>query len=698
MVPRTLTPTWDDPGVPRNVVVTTISVAGGGARDSHNAYADFTRDIIKKQELEALRFFQKAHEDRSRLLDDRETRLVEMAESAAQAAEAHENYRQEQFKEALGYLQECYQRELDLARRVVGNEANETLSQEIEKHQAMWEARMLRFLENLELTWDKERSLLLQDMEVSLLALKNQHADELLRVSTEAEHTIEVRRLEDGGILNQLQEELRSAKHNHTYEIQALVEQNCRSREAQEIILDKLRSQQNQELTSLRTELQSKQLELDASLYSSAREPSERICANCPILEREKDTLTERLRLLEEQLRETDCQRERFEQLWEKGRRQLQESEQRTLVSHEALNEAKARFQESETRGSQLQEQLLQVHTRYEQELQEEQTLREEMERGVQEQLLALTLDRDSEERRVVTQEREELMKSREEHEAILQKVSDAQTQLERNTTLLREEEKTLLREREAFAQEVNKSYSNLRRQQSSLQVDQQTLALQLQEGRLRSGSVGTPYATPASSRKGSPSKGSLSTFMTSSVLQAPYSMAGTPQRTMDPIPVFMQQTEVATETMSMPVPAGVYGRAVTSQKSFMPERPRQREPPEYIPQDSYGMRGHSNPSPPYFTPAHGDRGGVFGGGSGNPPGPPSSYPAPGGPGGTTLSNTLEAEETPPDLLGEVDLEVAAMTMGVEAHQGFHTCPGTMTMGVVLPVLLMLMHENTLPN
>ncbi|ETV65113.1 hypothetical protein H257_18103 [Aphanomyces astaci] len=475
MVPRTLTPTWDDPGVPRNVVVTTISVAGGGARDSHNAYADFTRDIIKKQELEALRFFQKAHEDRSRLLDDRETRLVEMAESAAQAAEAHETYRQEQFKEALG----CYQRELDLARCVVGNEANETLSQEIGRQQAMWEARMLRFQENLELTWDKERSLLLQDKEVSLLALKNQHTDELLRVSTEAEHTIEVRRLEDGG----------TAKHNHTYEIQALVEKNCRSREAQETILDKLRSQQNQELTSLRTELR-------------LRNGSVRIA---PSLEREKDTLTERLRVLEEQLRETDRQRERFEQLWEKGRRQLQESEQRTLVSHEALNEAKARFQESETRGSQLQEKLLQVHTRYEQELQEEQTLREEMERGVQEQLLALTLDRDSEEWRVVTQEREELMKSREEPEAILQMVSDAQTQLGLNTTLLREEEKTLLREREAFAQEVNKSYSNLRRQQSSLQVDQQTVALQLQEGRLRSGSVGTPYATPASSRKGSP-------------------------------------------------------------------------------------------------------------------------------------------------------------------------------------------------
>ncbi|KAF0756553.1 hypothetical protein AaE_004590 [Aphanomyces astaci] len=117
----------------------------------------------------------------------------------------------------------------------------------------------------------------------------------------------------------------------------------------------------------------------------------------------------------------------------------------------------------------------------------------------------------------------EELMKSREEHEAILQKLSDAQAQLGLKTTLLREEEQTLLREREAFAQEVNKSYLDLRQQQSSLQVDQQTLALQLQEGRLRSGSLGTPYATPASSRKGSPSKGSQSTFMTSSVLQAPY-------------------------------------------------------------------------------------------------------------------------------------------------------------------------------
>ncbi|RHZ18180.1 hypothetical protein DYB37_013164 [Aphanomyces astaci] len=316
------------------------------------------------------------------------------------------------------------------------------------------------------------------------------------------------------------------------------------------------------------------------------------------------------------------------------------------------------------------------------------------MERGVQEQLLALTLDRDSEERRVVTQEREELMKSREEHEAILQKVSDAQTQLGLNTTLLREEEKTLLREREAFAQEVNKSYSNLRRQQSSLQVDQQTLALQLQEGRPRSGSVGTPYATPASSRKAPPSKWSHSTFMTSSVLQAPYSMAGTPQRTMDPIPMFMQQTEVATETMSMPVPAGVYDRAVTSQKPFMPERPKQREPPEYIPQDSYGMRGHSKPSTPYFTPAHGDRGGVFGGGSSNPPGPPSLYPAPGGPGGHNPFERTGGRGDPPGPPGGGGGD----DHGVEAHPGFHTCPGTMTMGTVLPVPLMLTHENTHPN
>ncbi|RHX97610.1 hypothetical protein DYB25_011327, partial [Aphanomyces astaci] len=161
------------------------------------------------------------------------------------------------------------------------------------------------------------RSLLLQDKEVSLLVLKNQHTDELLRVSTEAEHTIEVRRMEDGVILNQLQEVLRSAKHNHTHEIQALVEKARRSREAQETTLDKL--------------------QLDASQYPSAREPSERICGNYPILEQEKCILTERLRLQEEQLRETDRQRERFEQLWEKGRRQLQESEQRTLVSYEAL-------------------------------------------------------------------------------------------------------------------------------------------------------------------------------------------------------------------------------------------------------------------------------------------------------------------------------------------------------------------------
>ncbi|RLN95187.1 hypothetical protein DYB28_003385 [Aphanomyces astaci] len=181
------------------------------------------------------------------------------------ATEAREIYRQQQCKEALEYLQECYQRELDLARSMTGSEANESLHDE--KFAATWETRMLRSQENLELTWEKERSLLLQDKEALLLALKNQHTDELQRVSTEAVHTIE-----------------------------------C--------------------------------------------------------------ILAERLRLQEEQLRETDRQRERFEQLWGDGRRQLQESEQRMLVACEALNGAQAGLQESDARGSLLQEQLLQVHTR----------------------------------------------------------------------------------------------------------------------------------------------------------------------------------------------------------------------------------------------------------------------------------------------------------------------------------------------
>ncbi|ETV73003.1 hypothetical protein H257_12048 [Aphanomyces astaci] len=407
---------------------------------------------------------------------------------------------------------------------------------------------MLRFQQNLELTWDKERSLLLQDKEVSLLAVKNQHTDELLRVSPEAEHTIE---------------------------------------------------------------------------------PAERNCGNCPILEQEKCILAERLRLQEEQLRETDRQKERFEQLWGKGRRLLQESEQRTLVSHEALNNAQARVQESETRGSQLQEQLLNVNIRYEQELQEEQILREEMERDVQEQLQALTLDRDSEERIVVAQERVELIKSREEHEANLQKVSDAQTRLGLNTTLLllREEELTILREREAFAQEVNKSYSNLRRQQSSLQVNQQTLALQLQEGQLRSGS-------------------------------APYSMVDTLQRAMGPIPVFMQQTEVATETMSGADrclwPCYGFSKAVHARETKATSTSRVHIPE--LPTETRAVHSVEDLAPLPVLRRTQLRGGL---------------------GGTTPSNALEAEETPPDLLEEADLDVAAMIMGVEVYPDFHDALAT---------------------
>ncbi|RHY05914.1 hypothetical protein DYB25_009983 [Aphanomyces astaci] len=142
---------------------------------------------------------------------------------------------------------------------------------------------------------------------------------------------------------------------------------------------------------------------------------------------------------------------------------------------------------------------------------------------------------------------------------------------------------------------------------------------------------------------------------------------------------------------MPMPVPIGVYGRAMVSQKPFMPERPKKRAPPEYIPQDSYGMRGHSNQNTPYFTPAHGDQGGAFGGGFSNPPGP-SSYPTPGG------HNPFErtgGRGDPPGPPGGGGPGGGGDDHGVEVHPGFRTRPGTVIMWTVLPVPLMLTHENT---
>ncbi|RHY49134.1 hypothetical protein DYB26_007432 [Aphanomyces astaci] len=131
---------------------------------------------------------------------------------------------------------------------------------------------------------------------------------------------------------------------------------------------------------------------------------------------------------------------------------------------------------------------------------------------------------------------------------------------------------------------------------------------------------------------------------------------------------------------MPMPVPIGVYGRAMVSQKPFMPERPKKRAPPEYIPQDSYGMRGHSNQNTPYFTPAHGDQGGAFGGGFSNPPGP-SSYPTPGG------HNPFErtgGRGDPPGPPGGGGPGGGGDDHGVEVHPGFRTRPGTVIIAIPL--------------
>ncbi|RHY67267.1 hypothetical protein DYB38_003354 [Aphanomyces astaci] len=332
-----------------------------------------------------------------------------MAEGMLRAVETHESRRQDEFQKALTYLQDCYTRELDIARA----------------HDS------------------------------DLLVARRLHEEVLSWVQKDTKRVVEVRRREDhlrhDGLLSSFREELRA----HQEEI-LLVREAARDEVTSKgVAYDLLQSQYNRDLASARDEVQSKASELEsvqedlrAALRGlSFRESAYVVCGNCSILEKEKQDLREALRERERSLKEEVQRRQGMERVWEEEHRRLLESE--------------------ETAGE-LQESILTEQNRYEQTLLSEQGRRQDLEQLVQEQFMTLTQKLTQCGEDPLPWTRDQVERERHANEEVLRQVEEARTCLETEKLQLRDQEATLFRERSVQDLSLSQAYAELERPATS--------------------------------------------------------------------------------------------------------------------------------------------------------------------------------------------------------------------------------------
>ncbi|RHY29596.1 hypothetical protein DYB32_005023 [Aphanomyces invadans] len=222
--PGSWTPIPNDPGTP---VVATLVVINGGGQELGRAYGDLMRTFEENQKIEAQRFLKQFYDERARLLDAKETRLVGMAEELARAVEAHEARRQDDYQKALAYLHECYDRELELARSHAKTEATAVLHEEAKRLEDSWNARMDQVTKQLNYEWETQRSLILQEKDRELDAMARKHSHHVQVIQDESERVLRAARMESDhsreDALSRLHEDLRNTKRSHQEELTALL-------------------------------------------------------------------------------------------------------------------------------------------------------------------------------------------------------------------------------------------------------------------------------------------------------------------------------------------------------------------------------------------------------------------------------------------------------------------------------------------
>ncbi|RHZ25678.1 hypothetical protein DYB37_010895 [Aphanomyces astaci] len=482
------TPTWNEPRVPRHTVIATITVANGGTRDLERAYLEYTRGIEESERTATDRFFRQLQVDQARLLDSRETRLVEMAENMTRAAEAHELHRQGVFNEALTYLRDGLARELEVSRAQVTNEANEAFHVEVKKNKNEWTSRMQDLQERLTSEWESQKALILREKDSQVAMLTQQSAEKLRSIRAEAAHAMEVRHMEETihheSALNQLREDLRSAKRAHVEDVQLLAGESRKDIATLESVYEARDEQRAQELASSRAEVLMKSAELERTntalheIQAAGLVRSE--CGNCPVLQEEIQVLQRRIRALETTVSNEVNRTEGLEASLAEAGNSLRVSEQCTREAVEQLDHERVQFQLA---------------------LQEQQKSRLDLERTTEDRVRAMITERESKgaeevllERTRVEAERGQLTLERAANEEVLARISEGLANQDANMRLLEDAEEQLRSDRENHEAMLAQAYAQLGRQQTNLEIEKRNATLKSQAERIRPSPILTPY------------------------------------------------------------------------------------------------------------------------------------------------------------------------------------------------------------
>ncbi|RHY68992.1 hypothetical protein DYB30_012810 [Aphanomyces astaci] len=466
------------------------ATTNGGTRDLERAYLEYTRGIEESERTATDRFFRQLQEDQARLLDSRETRLVEMAENMTRAAEAHELHRQGVFNEALTYLRDGLARELEVARAQMTNEANEAFHVEVKKNENEWTSRMQDLQERLTSEWESQKALILREKDSQVAMLTQQSAEKLRSIRAEAAHAMEVRHMEETihheSALNQLREDLRSAKRAHVEDVQLLAGESRKDIATMESVYEARDEQRAQELASSRAEVLMKSAELERTntalheIQAAGLVRSE--CGNCPVLQEEIQVLQRRIRALETTVSNEVNRTEGLEASLAEAGNSLRVSEQCTREAVEQLDHERVQFQLA---------------------LQEQQKSRLDLERTTEDRVRAMITERESKgaeevllERTRVEAERGQLTLERAANEEVLARISEGLANQDANMRLLEDAEEQLRSDRENHEAMLAQAYAQLGRQQTNLEIEKRNATLKSQAERIRPSPILTPYAS----------------------------------------------------------------------------------------------------------------------------------------------------------------------------------------------------------
>ncbi|KAF0758819.1 hypothetical protein AaE_003823, partial [Aphanomyces astaci] len=416
----------------------------------------------ENQRVEAQRFLKQFNDARTRLLDDKETRLVGMAEELQRAVETHEARRQDDCQKALAYLRECYDRELELARSQAKTEATAVLHKEVKRLEDSWNARMEQITTRLNFDWEAQRSLILQEKHRELEAMARKHSDQVRVIQDESERVLRAARMESDhsreDAISRLHEDLRNTKRSHQEELTVLLGEAHRDIDAKESTYEAREARRTQEISTLREEINLATMELDAArsaqrgqevlaranstcrnypvlqdakdkLQADAQDLERRLqaalnrpdlpCGNCPVLQKANDGLQDSLRGLELRAQEAVLDQQRVTRLLEDTRGSLQDAERRVRETHELL---------------------LLEREQHEKELDEHQESMRQLEHDVQEQFMSLGQPGSApteQERLQLDADRAALEREKASNQDVLARIEDGLARQETNMGLL---------------------------------------------------------------------------------------------------------------------------------------------------------------------------------------------------------------------------------------------------------------------